>query len=683
MASSLRETFLQLFNQITQAPDKLPIIPLDTWPEGSEEQQILAGFLTMMERVQQGKQQAIDEKEAQYRSIFESTVDGILITTLEGIIVEANPATCTLFGYTYEELLGMHYSQFTSPELHPFVARYLRRIQRGDQIQTQSIGIRKDGSAFHAEVHGIPFRYKGQPHILSAVHDITERQRAEEQLREKEAQYHSIFESTNDSFVITDLNNIIVEVNPAACKLYNYSYDELIGMNISTLLHPDFFYMIPGYVQDMHQNGLPPTHLVGRRKDGTPVHIEVQGTMFTYKGQPHLITGARDITEGVQAYQLLEQRVEERTRELSTLLEVSHNVASTLEVKRLLNLILEQVKTVVDYTGASILLLEGEHLMLSAYQGYIAEERLLHRRYPLQQDGPGRKPLIIDDVWSNTRSAQAFRDFTGSDIMESTFVGIHSWMSIPMLLKERVIGFLTVGYEEPQYYTRRHVSVVQAIANQAAIAIENARLYEQAQELAAVEERQRLARELHDSVSQALYGISLGTHTALTQLKRDPSKLADPLNYVLTLTEAALAEMRALIFELRPESLEVEGLVASLTKQAAALQARHTIAVSLDTCDEPKLSLKSKRELHRVTQEALHNIVKHAHAHAVTLQLSCTPVSVSLEIRDNGKGFEVEDSFPGHLGLRSMRERMERLGGTLQIKSQKGEGTTIRATLPM
>jgi signal transduction histidine kinase len=99
----------------------------------------------------------------------------------------------------------------------------------------------------------------------------------------------------------------------------------------------------------------------------------------------------------------------------------------------------------------------------------------------------------------------------------------------------------------------------------------NARLYEQAQELAAVEERQRLARELHDSVSQALYGISLGVHTARLQLDRDPKELAESLDYVLELAEAALIEMRALIFELRPESLETEGLVTALTKQAAAL----------------------------------------------------------------------------------------------------------------
>src|SRR5262249_33767817 len=154
-------------------------------------------------------------------------------------------------------------------------------------------------------------------------------------------------------------------------------------------------------------------------------------------------------------------------------------------------------------------------------------------------------------------------------------------------------------------FTDRHATLALAIANQAAVAIENAHLYEQAQELAALEERQKLARELHDSVSQILYGISLGVNTARTLLAREPSLVAEQLDDARALTNAALTEMRALIFELRPESLATEGLVSALTKQAAALQARHEVPVEADLCDEPDLPLKVKQELYRVAQEAL------------------------------------------------------------------------------
>jgi signal transduction histidine kinase len=140
--------------------------------------------------------------------------------------------------------------------------------------------------------------------------------------------------------------------------------------------------------------------------------------------------------------------------------------------------------------------------------------------------------------------------------------------------------------------------------------------------------------------------------------------------------------MRALIFELRPESLEAEGLITALTKQAAALHARHNIVVQLDLCSEPEVSLKVKRELYRVAQEALHNTVKHAEASKVDLRLHLADGEVMLEVRDDGKGFEATGSFPGHLGLHSMLERIESLDGALQIESAPGEGTSIRARIP-
>ncbi|MCA9872075.1 MAG: HAMP domain-containing protein, partial [Anaerolineales bacterium] len=201
--------------------------------------------------------------------------------------------------------------------------------------------------------------------------------------------------------------------------------------------------------------------------------------------------------------------------------------------------------------------------------------------------------------------------------------------------------------------------------------------------VAALEERQRLARELHDSVSQALYGIALGARTARTLLDRDPQKVAEPLDYVLSLAEAGLSEMRALIFELRPESLQNEGLVAALTKLADALQARHKLEVVTDFCPEPDISLDAKEVLYRVAQEALHNTAKHASASRVDLELCCTAQQIQLTIHDNGKGFNPKGDFPGHLGLQSMRERVANLNGDLKITSKPDEGTTIAAYLPL
>jgi len=210
-------------------------------------------------------------------------------------------------------------------------------------------------------------------------------------------------------------------------------------------------------------------------------------------------------------------------------------------------------------------------------------------------------------------------------------------------------------------------------------------LYEQSQELAALQERQHLARELHDSVPQVLYGIGLGAHTAreALEVEDDPAQAVESIDYVLTLAEAGLAEMRALIFELRPESLEREGLVAALTKQVAVLRTRYNLTVEAELGEEPHVGLEMKHALYRVAQEALHNIVKHARADMVVLRLAEETNEIILEVRDNGRGFDPAGPFPGHLGLRSMHERVAKMGGSLAIESVPGQGTRVGVCLPV
>ena len=404
--------------------------------------------------------------------------------------------------------------------------------------------------------------------------------------------------------------------------------------------------------------------------------------------QAGLAAHAVQLNEDLQrSYEQLEQRVAERTRELSSLLEISHTVASTLHLKPLLGLILDQLKLVIDSTGSSILTVEGEELVFLDHRDLLPQEHLGQLRFSLAALGPiwqtmaSGESVLIEDMRDELPLAQALRATMG-DHLATTFQYVRSWMAVPLRLRERVSGMLVLTSSRVQAFTERQATLALAIANQAAIAIENARLYEQAQELAALEERQKLARELHDSVSQSLYGIAIGAHTARTLLARDPGLVDEPLEYILSLAKAGLAEMRALIFELRPESLETEGLIAALSKQAAAVQARHDVPVETELCDEPSLSLKAKQELYRVAQEALHNTMKHAEASRVKVRLGRTDEAIILEIRDNGRGFDSAGSFPGHLGLRSMQERVQHLGGVLSIESTPGQGTTIYAQVP-
>jgi signal transduction histidine kinase len=258
-------------------------------------------------------------------------------------------------------------------------------------------------------------------------------------------------------------------------------------------------------------------------------------------------------------------------------------------------------------------------------------------------------------------------------------------LAVPIVYHDQPLGMLVACYDPERDPDTEEIQFIEAIGDQAAIAIENARLFNQASAVAALEERQRLARELHDSVSQALYGIALGARTARRRLGESvAANVAEPLDYVLTLAEAGLTEMRALIFELRPESLESEGLIAAITRQAASTQARYGVRTSVDLPQqEPAAPLPIKEAAYRITQETLHNTVKHARASNVAIHLTANESAIELEISDDGLGFDPQGEFPGHLGLRSMRERASGVGGDFEVESAPGKGTRVTLRVPL
>jgi PAS domain S-box-containing protein len=521
--------------------------------------------------------------------------------------------------------------------------------------------------------------------------DIAEREKAEAALRERETQYRSIFEAVSDGLFINTLDGVLADFNPAAAQMHGYSIDEFRNLQPPDFIHPDSYILFAEYIEKIKTGDQFRGRAIDLHRDGTPFFVEVTGKQFIYQGKPHALAVLRDVTEQVQAYQLLETRVHERTREIAALLEVARNVASTLDLSLLLDLVLNQLKTVVEYTGAGIAQLEGDKFVFLNYQGPSARGNVLNLHIPAnlpsgyQEVVRLREPVIIPDIWDTSSQSLLIKQHS-TDRMKESFGYVRSWLGVPLMVKDRLIGVLRIDHEQPNRFHEGHAQLVLAFANQVAVAIENARLYQRAQTLAVLEERQRLARELHDSVSQALYGIALGARTARTLLERekiDDQGITEPIEYVMSLAEAGLAEMRALIFELRPESLEMEGLVAALNKQVEALHARHQIAILLNLCDEPPVALDIKGTLYRVAQEAMHNTVKHAQATQIVVRLACEDKNIFLAIEDNGIGFDTSQEFPGHLGLLSMRERVEGLGGQFVIESIPQVGTKIQAWIPV
>jgi signal transduction histidine kinase len=269
------------------------------------------------------------------------------------------------------------------------------------------------------------------------------------------------------------------------------------------------------------------------------------------------------------------------------------------------------------------------------------------------------------------------------------------WASVPwddlvvVLLTSagRTFGELHVHLHPGRQLREDDQAYLVALADQAAVAAQNASLFSTSTQNATLLERQRLARELHDSVSQALFSMTLHARAAQRHLETagvgTGAPAAREVEQLRELTAGALAEMRALIFELRPGALAEEGLVAALGKQAAALAARTGTAVRLTgPAERLELAPEVEEHLYRLALEAMNNALKHADADNVDVDLHVEGDTLHVGVRDDGRGFDPGEQHPGHLGLHTMTDRARAVGGQLSVRSAPGEGTSVAVRLP-
>jgi signal transduction histidine kinase len=246
-------------------------------------------------------------------------------------------------------------------------------------------------------------------------------------------------------------------------------------------------------------------------------------------------------------------------------------------------------------------------------------------------------------------------------------------------VRKDLIGVLIVAHFQPNHYPLQSRILANLFANQVAIAIHNAQLYQRAQDVAALEERNRLARELHDSVAQALYSINLFTDATLMAWETNkPEVVEENLGELADLSRQAMADMRLLIFELRPPALQEVGLVAALQSRLNAVETRTGMQAVIQFDGAFHLSAEQEDQLYRITQEALNNVIKHAHANQVKVQLTGEAECIRLVIEDDGIGFDpvVGGQAGGH-GIRNIHERAEKIGARCWIDSAPGQGTKV------
>ncbi|WP_159053214.1 GAF domain-containing protein [Streptomyces regalis] len=254
--------------------------------------------------------------------------------------------------------------------------------------------------------------------------------------------------------------------------------------------------------------------------------------------------------------------------------------------------------------------------------------------------------------------------------------------AVPLLCREEAVGALCCRFPRGRHPGAEDLAALQTLAVRAAATVEAQRLWAVAREQATREERRYLARELHDSLCPALYGIALSARTAREFLRRGHTGAHQSIDSVLRLTDAGLSEVRTILCRISPESLQTEGLVTALSRYVGQVRVRHAVVVEAKLSAEPDAAPEAKHALYRIAQEALHNVIRHAAARHVLLSLYTEADTVTLMITDNGVGFDTSRSFPGHLGLRSMQERAREAGGTLEVDSHLGRGTRVRVAVP-
>lgn len=539
-----------------------------------------------------------------------------------------------------------------------------------------------------------------------------------EQTRRKEVEVanqllSAVFTSTPDGLAVLTEDLIIQQTNPTFDDLLQTSPEQLIGKSLHSL--------------PIARDLLP---LLERLRSAPTEHSQIELTLDQPEWRSLLATAARletpqqqgwvlvlhDQTERKRAQEALRQahdeleiRVEERTEELvianaqlkreieerilaeaaereqRTLAEALRDTAaalnSTLDLNEVSKRILANVGQVMPHDSASIMYVNEAGLAQVVHvQGTASPEEVeslkqiqfqMENTPNLRQVIETREPFIINDTHT----------YTGW-INHPAHNWIRSNISTPLISEDMIIGFLILDSAEPGFFNDTHVEILRTFADQAAIAIRNARLYEQAQELAVIEERQRLARDLHDAVSQTLWSASLLTDTLPALWEVNQQEGRHTLTELQGLIRGALAEMRTLLLELRPETLVEKDLEQLIRQLINSLVGRTGIEATLNTIGKPDLPPKVHEAIYRITQESINNIMKHAEATELHIEMICEANQIAISIQDDGHGYDIDNILPGHLGIGIMKERAAAVDAKLVIDSVLGTGTTIRVMWP-
>jgi signal transduction histidine kinase len=375
---------------------------------------------------------------------------------------------------------------------------------------------------------------------------------------------------------------------------------------------------------------------------------------------------------------------QQRLAEMQSLLAVTRSLVSEISLDNRLELIMSQAEHLTNAEGSAVLLLsdDGEGLEVASPNELWSETEIGSR---VALHGTLAELAIAGQKVQISNRAQ--------DDDRTTFVRallgpaeLHSLLCAPLVTQDRSVGVLLVWNKREKAFTGHDSRLMGLFADHAALALHNAHLHMRNRQLAIEQERHRLARELHDTVTQSLYSIAMASQTSLKLLGQAniDGKVRDPVEHILALSQTALAEMREQLFDLYPTALGEKGLVRALAQHCDTLRARYPLAIEFMACPEPAFSMQQREALYYIAREALCNVVRHAGAKHVDISLTTENGQVILSIEDDGAGFDPSVLARDEtMGLRNIEERTKLLGATFELRSRLGIGTRITVRLPV
>ena len=587
----------------------------------------------------------LTESEARYRYLVEAAPDIVWSIGADARLTFLSDAVIRLTGRRPEDLVGKHFGALvheSSSEVAAF--DWTTGMRAGAQEIRGRLNLAgADGRPIPAEFIAMA-RLDESGRFLGAngsVRDIREQERLEHDLRQSETRYRTLASSSPDLVFATDAEGRYTFLSDQAERMLGWDAGELLGRSFTELVAPGWeAAAAASYAALVAEPDLVHTSRIDFLDSrGRPVPLEINVVGISEAGRLTAIHGvARDVSDRDR----LERELRESEARYRFLVENSPDIVFSIDAAGRFSFMSDTIERVAGWRPEQVV---GQHFSMvvdvDSYETAAAAWEALAAR-------PAEEQVVhISMVSPDGRKIPVEVSSIGMVDDDGRFAGIHG--------------------------STRDISERARLERE---------LRRQAGELAAGEERAHLARELHDSVTQALFSMTLVTRAVELLLDADPAAAREQLRQLRELQREALAEMRALIFELRPGNLEQDGLTRALRTHTAAIQGRIGLPVVLESTLQERLPLAVEEVLYRIAQEALHNVIKHAAAHQVRLEVGRTGGAVQLRIEDDGKGFDPARVPDGHLGLAGMRARADKIGARFSCRSEPGQGTTIEVEVP-